>query len=107
MNNASFLKKTSLLVLGLIALPAFADNNKGFYVGIGMSGVDDKQDFQTIDNVEYNIDTNQLRLVELIGGYKYNAALGGEIRLGSGVSSGEGTPFAFNADRSGIVPTGK
>ena len=102
-----FLKKASLVILGLAALPAFANNDKGFYVGLGVSGVDDRQDSVTIDNIEYNVDTKKLRVGEVIGGYKYNAALGGEIRLGSGFGTSEGIPFTFNADHSDIVATGK
>jgi hypothetical protein len=107
MNKTSFLKKASVLALGLLSLPAFADNNKGFYIGIGGSVVDDRQDFITIGTTEYNVNTKKPRTGEIIGGYKYNNALGGEIRIGSGFVGGKGTPFTFNAAGTDTVPTGR
>lgn len=74
------MKKAYLLALSLLAIPALADNNRGFYVGIGASGISDEQDTP--------IDTTQIRAGELLGGYKYNAALGVELRLGKGVKEG-------------------
>lgn len=74
------MKKAYLLALGLLAIPALADNNRGFYLGVGASGISDEQDAP--------VDTTQIRAGELLGGYKYNAALGVELRLGSGLREG-------------------
>lgn len=74
------MKKLCVLALSLIALPALADNNRGFYLGVGASSIEDYQD--GVDDV------SQIRAAELFGGYKYNAALGIELRLGSGQTTG-------------------
>jgi opacity protein-like surface antigen len=74
------MKKLCVLALSLLALPALADNNRGFYLGAGLSSIKDYQD--GVDNV------SQIRAAELFGGYKYNDALGIELRLGSGQSTG-------------------
>lgn len=75
------MKKAYLLALGLLAVPALADNNRGFYLGVGASTIDDRQDKP--------IDTTAIRAAEVFAGYKYNAALGVELRLGSGLKEGE------------------
>ena len=74
------MKKLCVLALSLLALPVLADNDRGFYLGAGVSSIDDLQD--GIDNV------SQIRAAELFGGYKYNAALGIELRLGNGQTTG-------------------
>lgn len=74
------MKNAYLLALCLLAIPALADNERGFYLGIGASGISDEQDAP--------VDTTQIRTGELLGGYKYNAALGAELRLGSGLRAG-------------------
>lgn len=74
------MKNAYVLALTLLAIPALADNNKGFYLGVGASSVNDEQDAP--------IDTTSIRTVELFGGYKYNDALGIELRLGSGAKEG-------------------
>lgn len=75
------MKNAYVLALTLLAIPALADNNKGFYLGIGGSSVNDERDAP--------IDTTSIRTVELFGGYKYNDALGIELRLGSGAKEGD------------------
>jgi hypothetical protein len=80
------MKKLCILALGLLALPALADNNRGFYVGLGGAGIKDEQD--GVNNV------SRIRAIELFGGYKYNNALGGEIRIGSSQKSGTGKNYA-------------
>lgn len=67
------MKKLCVLALGLLALPAFADNDRGFYLGVGAASIDTQ-----VDELE------RIRSIELFGGYKYNAALGIELRLGNG-----------------------
>ncbi len=74
------MKKLCVLALSLLALPALADNDRGFYIGAGAASIDDLQD--GIDNL------SQIRAVELFGGYKYNEALGIELRLGNGQTAG-------------------
>ena len=74
------MKKIFALAIGLLALPALADNNQGFYAGAGFASIKDYQ-----DGVE---DLSRIKAGELFGGYKYNAALGVELRVGSGFSTG-------------------
>lgn len=82
------MKKLCVLALSLLALPVLADNNRGFYLGLGASSIEDYQD--GVDDV------SQIRAAELFGGYKYNDALGIELRLGSGQSVGS-TNVYFDA----------
>lgn len=89
------MKTLCVLALSLIALPALADNNRGFYLGAGASSIKDYQD--GVDNV------SQIRAVELFGGYKYNAALGIELRLGSGQKAGTSNVYF---DKAGTLQSG-
>jgi opacity protein-like surface antigen len=89
------MKKLCVLALSLIALPVLADNNQGFYLGAGASSLKDYQD--GLDNV------SRIRSVELLGGYKYNNALGIELRLGSGKTTGTSTSYV---DDDGVVQSG-
>lgn len=72
------MKKLCVLALSLLALPVLADNNRGFYVGAGAASFDDLQDAE---------DAKRVTAIEIFGGYKYNAALGIELRLGNGRTS--------------------
>ena len=99
------MNKVYLFALTLLVTPALADNHKGFYVGIGASSVNDRQDNITLNGVVYAVDTTAIRTGELIGGYKYNNALGLEIRVGSGLRAGKGTTFDFNGTPSGSLNT--
>ena len=74
------MKKLGVLMLSLLAIPALADNNQGFYIGVGGVSIKDYQDKIT--------DVTRIKGVEYFGGYKYNDALGVELRLGSGKSTG-------------------
>ena len=73
------MKNAYFLALSLLAIPALADNNRGFYLGLGASSIQDEQDVK---------DITAIRTGEILGGYKYNAALGFELRLGSGIKEG-------------------
>lgn len=63
----------------LLALPTYADNLKGFYAGAGLDFIDGN----TTDAAGNNVD---FRAVEFHGGYKHNSWLGGELRVGLGLS---------------------
>ncbi len=89
------MKKLCVLALSLLALPVLADNNRGFYLGLGASSIEDYQD--GVDNV------SQIRAAELFGGYKYNAALGIELRLGSGQTTGTSNVYF---DTTGTLQSG-
>jgi opacity protein-like surface antigen len=89
------MKKLCVLALSLLALPVLADNDRGFYVGAGAASIKDTQD--GVDNV------SQIRAAELFGGYKYNGALGIELRLGSGQTTGTSTRYF---DALGALQTG-
>lgn len=89
------MKKLCVLALSLLAVPVLANNDRGFYLGAGVASIDDTQD--GIDNV------SQIRAFELFGGYKYNAALGVELRLGNGQTTGTSNRYF---DAKGTLQTG-
>jgi hypothetical protein len=74
------MKRLLAVVMSLVSVCAMADNERGFYVGVGMA------EFMYDDET---IDVSNARTAEILGGYKYNAALGVEIRYGTGVSEGK------------------
>ncbi len=74
------MKKLCLLSICFLALPVLADNKHGFYVGVGGASLK-----QTKDEAGEDISA---RAVEFLGGYKYNGALGVELRIGQGGSAG-------------------
>lgn len=88
------MNKSFLLLLSILALPVMADNNKGFYFGLGWSGVKHKIDGD---------DTTRVKMGEIIGGYKYNAALGAEIRVGNSLSDSAGADYI---DAAGMAHLG-
>lgn len=65
------------LPLTLLAPQTYADNNRGFFAGAGVSAinVDDSPSF----------DKANLWVGEIFGGYKLNPWVGGEIRYGMGL----------------------
>jgi outer membrane autotransporter protein len=78
-----YMKKICILAIALSAMPVFADNKSGFYLGAGASHLSNLKDTQdATDNL------SAIRSVELFGGYKYNNALGVELRLGNGMKEG-------------------
>ncbi len=74
------MKRLLAAVMSLMSICAMADNERGFYIGAGMA------EFMYDDEV---IDVSNARTAEILGGYKYNAALGVEVRYGTGVSEGK------------------
>lgn len=82
------MKKLCVLALSFLVLPALADNDRGFYVGAGAASLKDNQD--GVDDI------SQIRAVEFFGGYKYNSALGVELRLGKGQSTGSSDSYLDN-----------
>jgi opacity protein-like surface antigen len=68
------------LALSLVVMPVLADNNQGYYLGIGATSIKDIQDGSE--------DITRIQTNELLGGYKYNDALGLELRLGRGQKAG-------------------
>lgn len=63
--------------LVLLAVPALADNHRGFYAGIG-GGV-------VTGDARTPYDEAEMPVVEFSAGYKYNGLLGIEARLGAGL----------------------
>ena len=74
------MKRLLAVAMSLMSVCAVADNARGFYVGAGMT------EFMYDDEM---INVGNARTAEILGGYKYNAALGVEIRYGTGVNEGE------------------
>lgn len=72
------------LLLSLASVATMADNTRGFYTGVGYN-VAAIKDNSLFDKDVSGYDGN-FGGVELFGGYKYNSALGVEIRVGMGVS---------------------
>lgn len=66
------------VAISLLASPAWADNQRGFYAGLGYAVISGS------DNTAY--DSADMPVVELSAGYKHNAALGLEARWGTGLS---------------------
>ena len=87
------MKKICILAIGLMALPALADNNQGYYFGVGFSSIEDYQDGVS--------DISRMRAGELFGGYKYNDALGVEVRFGNAQTSGTSGYYPL-ADKNGV-----
>jgi len=74
-------KKYLIVLLGFCSLQVLADNQRGFYVGGGITEVKDKDDSAT--------ETDKARAGEIFGGYKYNGLLAAELRAGFGASTGD------------------
>ncbi|WP_049722778.1 outer membrane beta-barrel protein [Gilvimarinus polysaccharolyticus] len=72
----------------LLSNPSVADNERGFFAGIGASAInaDDEKSYDGAD----------LWIAELMAGYKYNSFLGGEVRYGT--SLGADTVFLDGED---------
>lgn len=78
------------LCAALIASSSWADYQRGFYGSVGLAKVsgDDRTGFEDAE----------LSMVELIGGYKYNAALGLELRAGYGSNEDKDNSSTYFAD---------
>jgi outer membrane autotransporter protein len=85
--------KALLCALTLIALPAFADNQRGFYVGGGVANLQDDQDEVTLSDTLVSGRTTSIIAGEIFGGYKYNGLLGAEVRVGTGGRVGTGKVY--------------
>lgn len=75
------MKKYLFVLLGFCSLQVMADNQRGFYVGAGMTLIKDKEGSAT--------KTDEARSGEIFAGYKYNGLLAAELRVGSGASTGD------------------
>lgn len=78
------MKKLALVLLSplasaFISVSAMADNAQGFYLGAGF-GLIRFNDGSVFDQ---DVSDLEFRAVELLGGYKYNRALGVDLRLGT------------------------
>ena len=71
------LKRIIILTACLASLPAWADNNRGFFAGAGMT-YSEAFEYPGVD------DPVKVKSVEVLAGYKYNNLLGIEARYGSG-----------------------
>jgi opacity protein-like surface antigen len=76
------MKILTLAFLSLLSVCAAADNIQGFYLGGGGGLIrfeDEASEAVSLNDVE-------LSAVELLGGYKYNSALGIEVRAGANLN---------------------
>jgi hypothetical protein len=78
------MKKLAIFALSLLAIPAMADNSRGFYAGLGGSRIQIPEDGGILE-------TSPFRGAEILAGYKYNGLLGIEVRYGAGISKGTKT----------------
>lgn len=69
--------RIGIVSLALLAVPALADNDRGFYAGFGLGVIAGKSRTPYAEA--------RMPVVEFTGGYKYNALLGLEARAGLGV----------------------
>lgn len=68
-----------ILAISLLALPVAADNLRGYYAGANLGFVD-------ANTLDASGNATQFSALEFHGGYKYNSWLGGEARVGFGMS---------------------
>jgi opacity protein-like surface antigen len=86
------MKKAYVFALSLLAVPALADNNRGFYAALGATFINNHDNFEQFD-VNSSVSAKNIKAYEISGGYKYNDYLGAEVRYGSGNSSAKGVQF--------------
>lgn len=89
MKKIGTMKISVAVILMLFSNFALTDNNRGFYAGAGASVTMFDDDVIDIDNAH---------ALELVGGYKYNAWLGVDLRIGKGISAGESDTYLVGAD---------
>lgn len=84
------MKRLILLSLLASSAAAVADNDQGYYLGLGAHYIDSGVISDTADSIGFSA-------VELMGGYKHSSLIGGELRLGTSVSEAEtlGTEFTI------------
>lgn len=75
-------KVFTALLLSTVSVCAAADNTQGFYVGGGGGIVK----FNEGTGADEELNDAKLNSIELFGGYKYNAALGLEMRMGTNLN---------------------
>lgn len=83
------MKKLMAVILILFPVFVLADNNRGFYAGAGAAVTIYDDDVIDVDNAH---------ALELVGGYKYNAWLGVDLRIGKGVAAGENDTYLVGGD---------
>jgi len=76
--------------LVLLASPALADNQRGFYAGIGGAVV--------TGQARSPYDEAEMPVVEFSAGYKYNGLLGVEARVGAGLKDDRDTSSDYFLD---------
>lgn len=76
------MKILTVFFLSLLPLCAAADNTQGFYLGGGGGLIR----FQDELGTDASLNDVKLNAIELLGGYKYNSALGIEVRVGTDFS---------------------
>jgi len=78
------MKISMAAIFMLFSVVVLADNNQGFYAGAGASVTMFDDEVVDVDNAH---------AFELVGGYKYNAWLGVDLRVGKGISAGESDTY--------------
>jgi opacity protein-like surface antigen len=96
------MKKAYFLALSLLAVPALANNEKGFYAGLGVSFTNNHDNFTQFDP-NGSVSAKNMRSNEFFGGYKYNDYLGAEVRYGSSTDTAKGVIFDSNHQITGGV----
>lgn len=85
----------------MVSLPSWADNNRGFFAGAGLTYTE-AFDYPGVE------DPVKVKSVELLAGYKYNNLLGVEVRYGGGYDSKDfdtAIPPANDGDEAQIADT--
>lgn len=83
------MKISVAVIFMLFSVVVLADNNQGFYAGAGASVTMFDDELVDVDNAH---------AFELVGGYKYNAWLGVDLRVGKGISAGESDTYFIGSD---------
>src|SRR5690554_390964 len=84
MKTCRVMKISMAAIFMMFSVVVLADNNQGFYAGAGASVTMFDDELVDVDNAH---------AFELVGGYKYNAWLGVDLRVGKGISAGESDTY--------------
>lgn len=84
MKTCRVMKISMAAIFMMFSVVVLADNNQGFYAGAGASVTMFDDEVVDVDNAH---------AFELVGGYKYNAWLGVDLRVGKGISAGESDTY--------------